>query len=102
MNLSQQKKHINQELETCNKKILLLQAENENLRKRFEKQIQETSIFAITEFAHSITETLDNLYRATAVANNKNTSATNYDALSKGIELTRSNLEKNSDSIFLR
>lgn len=90
-----QQEQINKQLQECNKKILLLQAENENLRKRFEKQIKETADFAITEFAYSIVETLDNLYRARTIINTKNSSISNYQALSKGIELTQSSLEKN-------
>jgi len=81
-------------LKEAKKDILLAQAENENLRKRMQRQIEESHKFAVTIFAKDVVGTLDDLYRA--IDNIKSTQNTDesFQALRKGVELTRSNFEK--------
>ena len=68
--------------------------ENENLRKRMQRQIEESHKFAVTIFVKDVVGTLDDLYRA--IDNIKSTQNTDesFQALRKGVELTRSNFEK--------
>lgn len=73
---------------------LLAMAENENLRKRSCRQIEEAHSFAITKFAKDMVETLDDLYRASENFEDKG-GAKSYDVLLQGLTLTKSNLEKN-------
>merc|ERR1712078_520252 len=44
--------------------IIKEKAENENLRKRFRKEIEETRKFAISNFVKYFTEQIENLFRA--------------------------------------
>ena len=39
-------------------------AENENLRKRFKKELEDTHKFAISKFVKNLTEQVENLFRA--------------------------------------
>lgn len=85
-------KNILQEVKNS---LLLAQADNDNLRKRMQRQIEEAYKFAITDFAKDIVGTLDDLYRAIDnVQEGKKNSQDTFDALYKGVELTRSNFEK--------
>jgi molecular chaperone GrpE len=85
---------LKNKLQEAKNDLLLAQAENENLRKRMQRQIEESHKFAVTGFAKDVVGTLDDLYRAIDNAQGKQNSQDSFDALYKGIELTRSNFEK--------
>ena len=50
-------------------KLLTSLADNENLRKRFDREKEDLSNYVISEFAKEILTVLDNLQRAMATAN---------------------------------
>ena len=50
-------------------KLLTSLADNENLRKRFDREKEDLSNYVISEFARDILAVLDNLQRAMATAN---------------------------------
>ena len=81
-------------LQEAKDNCLLAQADNDNLRKRMQRQIEEAHKFAVIGFAKDIVGTLDDLYRAIDNLQGKQNSQDSFDALYKGIELTRSNFEK--------
>ena len=71
-------------------KLLTSLAENENLRKRFDREKEDLSNYVISNFAKEILTVLDNLQRAMASANS-NEAKDKSDGLSQlieGIELT--------------
>ena len=55
---------LEQEVEELKNTVLRLMADNENIRKRFAKEIDESSSYAIQGFAKDIVEILENLNRA--------------------------------------
>jgi molecular chaperone GrpE len=52
------------ELSTAQQDILYAQAETQNVRRRFEKEIADTRAYAVTGFAREILSVADNLARA--------------------------------------
>ena len=71
-------------------KLLTSLAENENLRKRFDREKEDLSNYVISNFAKEILSVLDNLQRAMASVNS-NEAKDKSDGLSQlieGIELT--------------
>ena len=70
-------------------------ADNENLRKRFKKELEDTHKFAITNFAKALIEQLEDLFRA---LENINQEACNSNkelkTLFEGVEMTKRNMLK--------
>ncbi|MDX1923768.1 MAG: nucleotide exchange factor GrpE [Rickettsiaceae bacterium] len=58
------KEQMEHQLNELNDKLLRSFAENENLRKRYEKQIEEVRDYSITNFAKDLISVIDNLERA--------------------------------------
>lgn len=85
---------LEQEIKKLKDQILREKAENENLRKRNVKVVEEATNFAISSFARDLTDTMENLIRALnsikkeELANNKHLLA-----LFEGIEMTRKNMQ---------
>lgn len=71
-------------------------AENENLRKRFKKELEDAHKFAITNFAKALIEQLEDLFRA---LENIDKEACNSNkelkTLFEGVEMTKKNMLKN-------
>ena len=44
-------------------KVLRIAADSENLRKRYEKQLEDSNKYAITNFAKDLMSVMDNLFR---------------------------------------
>jgi molecular chaperone GrpE len=86
--------NLSDKLKLVEKDLLLARAENENLRKRLLRQLEETHQLAISDFAKTIVNTLDDLYRATNDIKNKQYTKETFLTLSKGVKLTRSNFEQ--------
>ena len=64
--MNQQEQLFLKELES---KLLTSLADNENLRKRFDREKEDLSNYVISDFAKEILSVLDNLQRAIATAN---------------------------------
>ena len=79
-------------------KLLTSLADNENLRKRFDREKEDLSNYVISEFAKEILAVLDNLQRAMATAKIEEVreKSSEISQLLEGIELT----EKQIISIF--
>ena len=71
-------------------KLLTSLADNENLRKRFDREKEDLSNYVISEFAKEILTVLDNLQRAMATANLEEVKekSSEISQLLEGIELT--------------
>ena len=71
-------------------KLLTSLADNENLRKRFDREKEDLSNYVISEFAKEILTVLDNLQRAIATANLEEVieKSSEISQLLQGIELT--------------
>ena len=71
-------------------KLLTSLADNENLRKRFDREKENLSNYVISEFAKEILSVLDNLQRAMATANFEEVKekSSEISQLLEGIELT--------------
>lgn len=68
-------------------------ADNENLRKRFKKELEDAHKFAITNFAKSLIEPLEDLFRALESVD-KDILASNQELkiLFEGVEMTKRNM----------
>ena len=71
-------------------KLLISLADNENLRKRFDREKEDLSNYVISEFAKEILAVLDNLQRAMATPNlnEAKEKSSEISQLLEGIELT--------------
>ena len=81
---------IDDKIKELESKLLTSLAENENLRKRFDREKEDLSNYVISNFAKEILAVLDNLQRAIASVNS-NEEIDKSDGLSQlfeGIELT--------------
>ena len=55
---------LKEEISELNDRLLRNAAETENMRKRYEKQIEESKLYSISNFAKDLLSVLDNLSRA--------------------------------------
>jgi molecular chaperone GrpE len=67
--------------------LLRALAENDNVRKRFEKQLEDSRKFAVTELAKGLVEGIENLYR-TLETIEKQDSAPMLQSIAQGVEMT--------------
>ena len=93
---------LHNKLEEVKNNLLLAHAENENLRKRMQRQIDEAHKFAISNFAKDMIGTLDDLYRAINILESQKSSHDGFHTLFKGIELTKVNFEKNLEKYGIK
>lgn len=79
-----------EEIKELESKLLISLADNENLRKRFDREKEDLSNYVISEFAREILAVLDNLQRAMATANLKEgkEKSSEISQFLEGIELT--------------
>ena len=96
------------QIEQLQQKMLLLQADMENLRRRTIKEKQEASTFAISNFARDLLAVMDNFERAltqmgdqetskdgkNSVVSSDNEDNVNINSFIEGIKLTKQELEK--------
>ncbi|MSO13861.1 nucleotide exchange factor GrpE [Rickettsiales endosymbiont of Trichoplax sp. H2] len=70
-------------------------AENDNLRKRFKKELEDTHKFAISKFVKNLTEQVENLFRASDNIDLKSCEENSeLKTLFEGVEITKKNLLK--------
>ena len=55
---------LNKEIENLKEQLIREKAENENIRKRFKKELEDAHKFAISNFVKNLTEQVENLFRA--------------------------------------
>ncbi|WPX96993.1 nucleotide exchange factor GrpE [Candidatus Bandiella euplotis] len=70
-------------------------AENENLRKRFKRELEEAHKFGIANFVKSIIEQFENLFRALENVDRESCkSHKEFNTLFEGVEMSKNNLLK--------
>ena len=81
---------LDDKIKELESKLLTSLADNENLRKRFDREKEDLSNYVISEFAKEILSVLDNLQRAMATANLEEVKekSSEISQLLEGIELT--------------
>ena len=93
--ISLQIEELQNEVESLKDSVLREKAENENLRKRTKKEVEEAQKFAISRFVNSLTEQVENLFRA---LENVDLHSDKHDSqlrnLYEGVEITKTNLLK--------
>ena len=77
-------------------KLLRMQAEMENLRKRSLKELEDANKYAVTNFARDLIETLENLYRAVGAVDKENT--VDVKSIYDGIVMTKDSMVKAFES----
>jgi molecular chaperone GrpE len=83
--LEEAKSDLHQEVEDLKDKLLRSNAEMANLRKRFEKQLDETRDYAITGFAKDLVAVTDNIQRA--MVHNAQESSPEVENIMQGLEM---------------
>jgi len=88
-------KNLQSQVELSNNLIIREKAENENLRKRFRKELEDTHKFAITRFVKDLVEQVENLFRATDnIDINLHEKNNEFKGLYEGVQITKKNLLK--------
>ena len=87
---SETKSELDDKIKELESKLLISLADNENLRKRFDREKEDLSNYVISEFAKEILAVLDNLQRAMTTANLEEVKekSSEISQLLEGIELT--------------
>ncbi len=80
------------EITALNDKILRLAAEMENVRRRLEKEKQDASVFAVSNFAREMLSVADNLRRALAVVPENARADASLNTVITGVEMTEREL----------
>jgi molecular chaperone GrpE len=76
-------------------KLLRIAAESENIRRRAERDVQEGSKFAITNFARDLVSVFENLHRATtSITDEMRESSQHFANLAMGVQMTLKEMEK--------
>lgn len=93
--LQQKIMHIEAEKSELQDKLLRVAAESENIRRRAERDVQEGSKFAITNFARDLVSVFENLHRATAsITDEMRESSPHFANLAMGVQMTLKEMEK--------
>lgn len=83
---------LQDEIKQLNDSILREKAENENLRKRAHKEIEEAGKYAVTTFARDLIEVLENMQRAADSLSQITTENEEVKKVLDGVILTRNSL----------
>ena len=87
--------NLKEEIESLKGLVIREKAENENLRKRFKKELEDAHKFAISKFVKNLTEQVENLFRASDNIDIKSCDENNeLKTLFEGVEITKKNLLK--------
>lgn len=86
------KEDFEAELKELNDKMLRVAAESENMRRRYEKQIEEARDYSVVSFAKDLVPVMDNLSRALEHLPQEVDDVTKNIVM--GIEMTKSELER--------
>lgn len=84
---------LKDEIATLKDAFLREKAENENIRKRMTKELEEAHKYGVTNFARDLLEVLENLNRALETEGIKELQEP-LKSMFKGVEMTKENLEK--------
>jgi len=82
---------LKEEIESLNDKLLRNAAESENMRKRYEKQIEEAKNYAINNFAKDLLTVADNLSRA--LEHKPKNMDQEVENILQGVEMTRQEMK---------
>jgi molecular chaperone GrpE len=80
------------DITVLNDKILRLAAEMENVRRRLEKEKQDASVFAVSNFARDMLSVADNLRRALAAVPDTARADASLNTVLTGVEMTEREL----------
>ncbi|RST67536.1 nucleotide exchange factor GrpE [Candidatus Aquarickettsia rohweri] len=87
--------NLQEEIDNLKDLLIREKAENENLRKRFKKELEDTHKFAISKFVKNLTEQVENLFRASDNIDLKSCEENSeLKTLFEGVEITKKNLLK--------
>jgi molecular chaperone GrpE len=78
---------LREEIESLNDRLLRQVAETENMRKRYEKQIEEAKLYSISNFAKDLLSVADNLSRA--LEHKPQNTTIEVENIIAGVEMTR-------------
>lgn len=78
---------LREEIESLNDRLLRQAAETENMRKRYEKQIEEAKLYSISNFAKDLLSVGDNLSRA--LEHKPQDTTKEIENIITGVEMTR-------------
>jgi molecular chaperone GrpE len=92
LSLEEQLAEKQTEITALNDKILRLAAEMENVRRRLEKEKQDASVFAVSNFARDMLSVADNLRRALAVVPEAARADAGLNTVITGVEMTEREL----------
>ena len=88
-------KELNKTIEQLKESILREKAENENLRKRFKNELNNSSKYAIAKLAKETINNIEDINRALSTIKNSNHKMSSIEAkIIKGLELVNSNFSK--------
>lgn len=85
-------KQLEEELKNLKDNVLREKAENENLRKRFSKELDESKKYAVTNFARELIDVLENLQRAIDTKPKEVEGMEVVKNLFAGVEITKNSL----------
>ncbi|MBA8667296.1 nucleotide exchange factor GrpE [Holosporaceae bacterium 'Namur'] len=86
-------KKLEEEIKSLKELILREKAENQNLRKRHEKELEDNHKYAISNFARDLIEVQENMHRAIDnIPQNEIENNPTLKALLEGVELTKNSL----------
>jgi molecular chaperone GrpE len=92
-----------EEIQNLQDSLIREKAENENLRKRFKKELEDVHKFAITNFAKAIIEQLEDLFRALSNVDQEACAAhQEFKTLFQGVEMSKNNMIKNFEAFDIR
>ncbi len=91
--LSENIKKLEEEVKALKESVLREKAENDNIRKRYSRELEDNSKFAISEFARDLIEVLENLYRAEQHLGQENDLDDKSKSFLEGIRMTIKLLE---------
>lgn len=84
---------LNDELANTKEQLLRTLAENENIRRRTQKEVEEASKYGMTSFARDMINVLENLHRAEeSIAKDELTEGTSIHQIFQGVEMTKREL----------
>ncbi len=87
--------NLQEEIDNLKDLLIREKAENENLRKRFKKELEDTHKFAISKLVKNLTEQVENLFRASDNIDLKSCEENSeLKTLFEGVEITKKNLLK--------
>jgi molecular chaperone GrpE len=93
--LQQKINEIEAEKADLQDKLLRAVAESENVRRRAERDLQEGSKFAITNFARDLVSVFENLHRATtSITDEMRGSSPHFANLAMGVQMTLKEMEQ--------